>query len=129
MTKQEFKNRTHVEVSDNEFEAINIVYEESDLQKDEFCKMWCKMNASRVKAARVNRMIREREEAYKDTLAQWFHGWLNGGKLYQNYDTPIAYCKLNIYEVKAMSFAGILLNDTLANIHHKVGVYLGVYGK
>lgn len=127
MTKQEFTNRTHVEVSDNEFEAINTVYIESDLQKDEFCKVWCKMNASRVKSARVEAMIKERETSYKDAFRKWFDSWRD--KVYTNYDMPIAYAKLSPYQVKAMSFAGIILNTTLQDIYYKVGQYLGIYNK
>lgn len=50
MTRQEFTNRTLVEISEVEYEAIEIVYINSDLNKDDFCKLWCKMNAGRVKA-------------------------------------------------------------------------------
>ena len=52
MTQIEFETRTMVKVSSYEFEAINTVYMASDLNKDEFCNMWKKMNASRVKAAK-----------------------------------------------------------------------------
>lgn len=39
MTQQEFTSRTLVEVSNKEFWAINEVYNNSDMDKDEFCKM------------------------------------------------------------------------------------------
>ena len=52
MTQREFTQRTMVEVSAEEFNAINIVYMNSDLDKDEFCKVWCKMNKTRVQAAK-----------------------------------------------------------------------------
>ena len=52
MTKQEFENRTLVNVSFDEYEHIEAVYLASDLDKDEFCKMWCKMNKSRVNKAK-----------------------------------------------------------------------------
>jgi hypothetical protein len=53
MTRIEFEERTGViNVSANEFEAIHTVYMASDLDKDEFCKMWCKMNRSRVERAK-----------------------------------------------------------------------------
>ena len=42
MTQQEFTSRTLVEVSNEEFWAINQVYNNSDLDKDEFCKMWAR---------------------------------------------------------------------------------------
>ncbi len=66
MTHNEFEIRTMVNVSSQEFSAINEVYMNSDLDKDEFCKMWCKMNASRVKAAKVERILAERERANRD---------------------------------------------------------------
>lgn len=51
MTTREFVERTQVNVSVDEFASIHDVYMHSDLDKDEFCKMWCKMNQSRVKKA------------------------------------------------------------------------------
>lgn len=54
MTQKEFENRA-IEVSQKEFEAINIVYMASDLDKDEFCKMWCKMNANRIKTYKAEK--------------------------------------------------------------------------
>ena len=44
MTQKEFTNLTKVEVERAEFEAIHTVYIMSDLDKDEFCKVWKKMN-------------------------------------------------------------------------------------
>lgn len=52
MTQQEFEARATVKVSATEFEAINTVYMASDIDKDEFCTMWRKINASRVKASK-----------------------------------------------------------------------------
>lgn len=52
MTKQEFENRTNVQVSLEEYGHIESVYMASDLDKDEFCKMWRKMNKSRVTKAK-----------------------------------------------------------------------------
>lgn len=52
MTHQEFQTRTQVRVNAAEFESINKVYMNADVDKDVFCKMWCKMNASRIKAAK-----------------------------------------------------------------------------
>lgn len=50
MTQVEFEKRVEMKVSSNEFDAINTVYMASDLDKDEFCKMWVKMNKSRIQA-------------------------------------------------------------------------------
>ena len=52
MTIQEFQSRTQVSVDVSEFESITTVYMQSDVDKDTFCKMWHKMNATRVMAAK-----------------------------------------------------------------------------
>lgn len=52
MTIQKFQSRTQVSVDVSEFESITTVYMQSDVDKDTFCKMWCKMNATRVMAAK-----------------------------------------------------------------------------
>lgn len=52
MTIQEFQLRTQVSVDVSEFESITTVYMQSDVDKDTFCKMWRKMNATRVMAAK-----------------------------------------------------------------------------
>lgn len=52
MTIQEFQSRTQVSVDVSEFESITTVYMQSDVDKNTFCKMWCKMNATRVMAAK-----------------------------------------------------------------------------
>ena len=62
MTQQEFTSRTLVEVSTEEFWAINEVYNNSDIDKDEFCKMWRKMNASRVAAAKAQAKAQAKQE-------------------------------------------------------------------
>ena len=53
MLQSEFTERTKVQVSVEEFEAIHEVYMNSDLNKDDFCAMWCKMNKSRVDAVKA----------------------------------------------------------------------------
>ena len=52
MTIQEFQSRTQVSVDVSEFESITMVNMQSDVDKDTFCKMWRKMNATRVMAAK-----------------------------------------------------------------------------
>lgn len=52
MTIQEFQSRTQVSVDVSEFESITTVYMQSDVDKDTFCKMWRKMNATRVMVAK-----------------------------------------------------------------------------
>ena len=70
MTKQEFEERVEMSVSDNEFDAINIVYMSSDVDKDEFCRLWCKMNYRRVKEA----LWAAREEKKRQSLRAKING-------------------------------------------------------
>ena len=69
MLQSEFTERTKVQVSDEEFEAINEVYMNSDLNKDDFCSMWCKMNRSRVDAAKA--MIQEQKRMENLSLFEY----------------------------------------------------------
>lgn len=131
MTQKEFFERTMVEVSNDEFFAIHEVYCNSELDKDEFCKMWCKMNKTRVQNAKVERKMKQMEESYRNALRKWFDK-LNGTPYFwNNYYTYIAWIKLTAYEVQAMSFAGIIFDDnsSLSDVHFKVGQYLGIYNK
>lgn len=55
MLYSEFEERTGVAVSYEEFEAINEMYMRSDCDKNEFCRLWKKMNHSRVGKAAAER--------------------------------------------------------------------------
>ena len=129
MTQQEFYQRTGVEVSNKEFLSIHEVYCYSDLDKDEFCKMWCKMNYSRViKANKDNKEAQRKAEA-NDILFKWFTKWQNNKKFQENYYINIAYIKLTTKEVKAISYVGIRFGnaENLSDLHYKVGKYLNIY--
>lgn len=129
MTQQEFFERTKVEVNNAEFETINYFYLSVECDKDEFCKMWCKMNPERVKNAKVERMAKQREESYKDALSRWFNKYRGTQFYFDNYHTNIAYIKLSTYLVRALSFAGIRIESgsSFSDIHFRVGQYLGIY--
>jgi len=129
MTQQEFTQRVNVEVSNSEFEAINEVYMNSDLDKDEFCKMWVKMNKTRVQNAKVERMIKAKDEAYRDAL----HKFYTKNNDVNEFMTPICYVKISTYEVQAMSYAGIkVANENgrakyLSDIRYEIGKFLRMY--
>lgn len=129
MTQQEFFERTMVEVSTVEYSSIESMYYYSDLDKDEFCKMWCKMNKTRVQNARIEHRQKMKEQCYKDSLRKWFEKYRGTQFFFDNYHTNIAYIKLSVYLVQAMSFAGIRLDrgDSFSDVHFKVGKYLGIY--
>ena len=129
MTQQEFTQRVNVEVSNKEFEAINEVYMNSDLDKDEFCKMWVKMNKTRVENAKVERMIKAKDEAYRDAL----HKFYTKNNDVNEFMTPICYVKISTYEVQAMSYAGIKVANEdgrakyLSDIRYEIGKFLRMY--
>ena len=62
MLQNEFLERTGVQVSANEFAAIHETYLQNDLTKDEFCALWRKMNANRVKAAKESAKAQKERE-------------------------------------------------------------------
>ena len=71
MTQQEFQDRVKMRVPAGEYTAIEVVYMNCDLEKDEFCKMWAKMNAKRIAAYQKGRKGKAREaRAY---FASRFH--------------------------------------------------------
>lgn len=129
MTRQEFTSRTKVEVSNNEFETIHEFYMTCECDKDQFCKMWVKMNPARVKNAIIEKKQDAREESYRNTL-QKFYNKTNGIDL----NTSIGWVNMTAYEVKAMSHAGIkLANDfgsglkTVLDIRYEIGKYLRMF--
>lgn len=61
MMYNEFVERVGMEVSSSEFEIINNMYMLADVDKDDFCKLWAKMNFARVKAAKEQKAKEEKE--------------------------------------------------------------------
>lgn len=51
MLQHEFESRVKIQVSAQEYAAIEQVYMASDVEKDEFCKLWAKMNRQRIAKA------------------------------------------------------------------------------
>lgn len=68
MLQKEFEDRTGVKVTTDEYLAIDTVYMASDLDKDGFCKMWCKMNASRVVKAKADSKKKEEYNNLRNAL-------------------------------------------------------------
>lgn len=62
MTLQEFTLLTGVKVSNDEFWAINEVYNNSEVTKQEFCQIWCKLNPTRVEFVKTEKAIKEKHE-------------------------------------------------------------------
>ena len=68
MTQQEFETRVQVKVSTQEYWHINEMYNNSDLDKVEFCKLWVKMNQGRVNKAKEAAKKEAEKEAKLETL-------------------------------------------------------------
>lgn len=61
MMYNEFVERVGMEVSSSEFEIINEMYTFSDVDKDEFCKLWAKMNHVRITFAKEKKKKEAKE--------------------------------------------------------------------
>lgn len=76
MTQQEFETRVQMKVNFKEFEHINEVYMNSDLDKDQFCKLWVKMNQERVNKAKqlqkaIDEDMKQRDGLYDIINRDW----------------------------------------------------------
>lgn len=61
MMYSEFVERTGMNVNSAEFDAIIEVYNNSDVNKDDFCKLWVKMNFNRVAAYKAKKAKEEKQ--------------------------------------------------------------------
>ena len=69
MTKQEFQQRVKMNVTDNEYyDIIEPMYMRSDVDKDEFCALWRKMNRKRIAAYKVELKAQQESEARVERL-------------------------------------------------------------
>lgn len=118
MTRNEFIQRAQVEVSEKEYAAIEVVYMASDLDKDEFCKMWRKMNATRAQNAKVERMIESRRRAQEDALLKMLGRWGRIEGEPRVYTETTAF--VNTYEATAIKSLGIksgfYMTETIYNV-------------
>ena len=70
MLKIEFEKRVGMQVSDAEFESINIVYtySDDDIDKDKFCKAWAMLNRNRIAKYKEAERNGKRISEYKSVL-------------------------------------------------------------
>ena len=108
MTQQEFHTRVQMEVPVEEFEAINVVYMNSDLAKDEFCALWVKMNQTRVSQAKAERKAAEEEQAKREKLWRIVEKYMNA--TFETYN-QIAEDAFSTNQVKVLKSAGIELSE------------------
>lgn len=68
MQQKEFEERVQMQVSAEEYSHIETVYMMSDIDKDEFCKLWVKMNKTRVHAAIEKAAERRKQGEVRENL-------------------------------------------------------------
>lgn len=116
MLYSEFTERVGINVSTEEFEAINNVYMMADVDKDEFCKLWAKMNFLRIKAHK-EQIAKEAKEAKAISFLRDLHDCLEkklNKDLYANFHMlAITAIGTKKYEkvVDAMHICGIIEID------------------
>lgn len=123
MTQQEFQNRVQMTVSTEEFWAINEVYNNSELDKDAFCKAWMKMNSNRVKKAAAEAKENKKKELLRDRVWRLFEK--------SHSDDPRAMFEMaDLYLTESqMTFLrsiGINPDDTLLHVRYEMRRYLKV---
>lgn len=128
MRQFEFEERVKMHVSQKEYEAIETVYMNSDLDKDEFCKMWVKMNKSRVEVAIENKKKSDKENADRERL------WDIRAKLNKDY-AKLAADVLGsrdraFLERKGFKFEesryGQTYCKTVSSVRYEISCYLGI---
>lgn len=130
MTQQEFTQRTNVEVSNKEFDAINEVYMNSEVDKDEFCKMWCKMNQKRVKAAIEAEKAQAKKAELKEKAFEVYSAingicWEDAAKSAEVYLTPKQKRTLNLVGITVEN-EGVSFPKRVYEIAYELGKYLGI---
>ena len=115
-------------VSEAEFSHINEVYNQSDLDKDEFCKLWVKMNQSRVNKARDIAKAVEADLKLREKL--WDIVYRFGGISYEK-GCQLAADVLNKTQTQLIESIGIKIErsevyfQTLSSVIWEVKKYLG----
>ena len=69
MMQSEFTERTGYAPSSEEYRVIEDMYLMCEVNKDEFCKIWCKMNPNKVKEAKEEKKKMEaKKKAFNDMI-------------------------------------------------------------
>ena len=113
MTQKEFESRVGMEVSVSEFNTINDMYMISDVDKDEFCALWAKMNFRRIEIAKG---LKKLEEEKAELKLEVFHIYEKYSRMsekeYNNAVTPFSVNALTKKEIAVLEKANIALTET-----------------
>ncbi|MBO5957410.1 MAG: hypothetical protein J6Q39_07640 [Bacteroidales bacterium] len=129
MTQQEFQERVKMPISAEEFEAVNHVYMLSDLNKDDFCKMWVQMNKSRVQQAAKEAKANKEEADNKERARRIFdklEAFIN--KDFENY-INYAHLFLGARDRKFLKDKLSIEVDCMSNgsLRFRLGQFIGIY--
>ena len=108
MRQSEFETRVGMQVTPEEYSHIEVVYMNSDLEKDDFCAIWVKMNQKRVNNAKAERKAAEKEQAKRERLWKIVEKYMN-----VNWETSlkIAEDMFSATQLKVVESAGISLSE------------------
>jgi hypothetical protein len=127
MRQFEFEERVKMQVSQKEYEAIETVYLYSDLDKDEFCKMWVKMNKSRVEEAKEAERRRQEMDALIDKT--WLVYFKVKNLIDADFDKWNDFCfsYLNKKETELVEKIGVNVTyNRLGNLRYELAQFLGI---
>lgn len=68
MLQREFYSRTGIQPTADEWAKIEAAYMACEADKDIFCRLWCKANATRVQRAKEAKKEAERREEYTEKI-------------------------------------------------------------
>lgn len=124
MLQIEFENRVGMQVSAKEYEAIEVVYINSDLEKDDFCKMWAKMNARRISNYKAEQKAEREEQAKKEKAFNLYCG-LYSTLRWDNYNKPVEQF-LTSKQLEFCESLGIgTYEQTGSTVRYELGKYCG----
>lgn len=106
-----------MQVTPSEFEHINAVYMNSDLDKDDFCVLWVKMNQGRVNKAKAEAKVRKEQEELRDNL--WNIISKYGGRDYAWMERMLVFSVLTKKEQQVVEQAGLAMKE--------YDIYAGAY--
>ncbi len=138
MRQSEFETRVHMNVTAEEYSHIEEVYMNSDLDKDEFCALWVKMNQTRVNNAKAERKAAEEEQAKQEKLwniveKHMNDNWEKGCKMAEDVLSStqkkvIESAGISLYDERIDGWTGLTIKDrkTVSTVIYEIKKYLKV---
>lgn len=123
MTQQEFEARAKVEVSIKEFDAINEVYMNCDLDKDAFVKVWVRMNKKHIAQLKAQKAKAEQDRKDKANAVEILKA-LFTRIIYWSRPYRFMPCHLTDKELEALKYAGINFAQVGDSIATDIQIYL-----